>query len=64
MERQQERQDCGGMYGGKMMGILGHGCCGWTLLGKRKRGKPKRRFMDGVKEDMAEVNVTEERYRR
>ena len=30
------------------------------LLGKRKRGRPKRRFMDVVKEDMAEVEVTEE----
>ena len=29
------------------------------LPGKRKRGKPKRRFMDVVKEDMAEVEVTE-----
>ena len=30
------------------------------LPGKRKRGRPKRRFMDVVKEDMAEVEVTEE----
>ena len=30
------------------------------LTGKRKRGRPKRRFMDVVKEDMAEVEVTEE----
>ena len=30
------------------------------LAGKRKRGRPKRRFMDVVKEDMAEVEVTEE----
>ena len=30
------------------------------LRGKRKRGRPKRRFMDVVKEDMAEVEVTEE----
>ena len=30
------------------------------LPGKRKRGRPKRRFMDGGKEDMAEVEVTEE----
>ena len=28
--------------------------------GKRKRGRPKMRFMDVVKEDMAEVEVTEE----
>ena len=30
------------------------------LPGKRKLGRPKRRFMDVVKEDMAEVEVTEE----
>ena len=30
------------------------------LPGKRKRGRPKRRFMDVVKEDMAVVEVTEE----
>ena len=30
------------------------------LPGNRKRGRPKRRFMDVVKEDMAEVEVTEE----
>ena len=30
------------------------------LPGKRKRGRPKRRFMDVVKEGMAEVEVTEE----
>ena len=30
------------------------------LPGKRKRGRPKRRFMDVVKEDMTEVEVTEE----
>ena len=30
------------------------------LPGKRKRGRPKRRFMDVVKEDMADVEVTEE----
>ena len=29
------------------------------LPGNRKRGRPKRRFMDVVKEDMAEVEVTE-----
>ena len=31
-----------------------------VLPGKRKRGRPKRRFMDVVREDMAEVEVTEE----
>ena len=30
------------------------------LPGKRKRRRPKRRFMDVVKEVMAEVEVTEE----
>ena len=30
------------------------------LPGKRKRGRTKRRFMDVVKEDMAEVEMTEE----
>ena len=30
------------------------------LPGKRKRGRPKRRFMDAVKDDMAQVEVTEE----
>ena len=30
------------------------------LPGSRKRGEPKRRFVDVVKEDMAEVEVTEE----
>ena len=30
------------------------------LPGKWKRGRPKRRLMDVVKEDMAEVEVTEE----
>ena len=30
------------------------------LPGKRKRGRPKRRFMDVLKEDMAEVEMTKE----
>ena len=30
------------------------------LPGKRKRGIPKRRFMDAVREDMAVVEVSEE----
>ena len=29
------------------------------LLGKRKRGRPKKRFLDVVKEDMGEVGVKE-----
>ena len=31
-----------------------------VLPGKRKRGRPKSRFMDVVKEDMDEIEVTEE----
>ena len=42
------------------MGILGVRMLRMELPGKRKRGRPKRRFMDVVKEDMAEVEVTEE----
>ena len=30
------------------------------LPGKRKRGRPKRRFMAAVREDMTAVEVTEE----
>ena len=30
-----------------------------VLLGKRKRGRPKRRFLDVVKEDMEEVGAKE-----
>ena len=29
------------------------------LPGKRRRGRPKRRFLDAVKEDMREVGVKE-----
>ena len=44
-----------------MMGIsMGRRMLRMELPGKRKRGRPKRRFMDVVKEDMAEVEVTEE----
>ena len=41
-------------------GYIGRRMLGMELPGKRKRGRPKRRFMDVVKEDMAEVEVTEE----
>ena len=41
-------------------GYIGRRMMRMELPGKRKRGKPKRRFMDVVKEDMAEVEVTEE----
>ena len=30
------------------------------LSGKKKRGRPKRRFMDATREDMSLVEVTEE----
>ena len=41
-------------------GYIGRSMLRMELPGKRKRGRPKRRFMDVVKEDMAEVEVTEE----
>ena len=41
-------------------GYIGRWMLMMELPGKRKRGRPKRRFMDVVKEDMAEVKVTEE----
>ena len=44
----------------KYDGYIGRRMMRIELPGKRKRGRPKRRFMDVVKEDMAEVEVTEE----
>ena len=41
-------------------GYIGRRMLRTELPRKRKRGRPKRRFMDVVKEDMAEVEVTEE----
>ena len=41
-------------------GYIGRRILRMELPGKRKRGRPKRRFMDAVKEDMAEVEVTQE----
>ena len=41
-------------------GYIGRRMPRMELPGKRKRGSPKRWFMDVVKEDMAEVKVTEE----
>ena len=41
-------------------GYIGRRMPRMELPGKRKRGRPKRRFMDAVREDMAEVEVTEE----
>ena len=44
----------------KYDGYIGRRMLRMELPGKRKRGSPKRRFMDVVIEDMAEVEVTEE----
>ena len=41
-------------------GYIGRRMLSMELPGKRKRGRPKRRFMGVVKEDLAEVEVTEE----
>ena len=41
-------------------GYIGRRMPRMKLQGKRKRGRPKRRFMDVVKEDMAEVEVKED----
>ena len=41
-------------------GYIGRRMLRMELPGKRKWGRPKRRFMDVVKEDMAEAEVTEE----
>ena len=38
---------------------VGRKMMGMELPGKRKRGRPKRRFLDVVKEDMGEVGVKE-----
>ena len=40
-------------------GYIGRRMLRMEVPGKRKRGRPKRRFMDVVKEDMAEFKVTE-----
>ena len=41
-------------------GYIGRRMLRMELPGKRKRGRSKRRFMDVMKEDMVEVEVTEE----
>ena len=41
-------------------GYIGRRILRMELPRKRKRGSPKRRFMDVLKEDMAEVGVTQE----
>ena len=38
---------------------VGRKMMGMELPGKRKRGRPKRRFLDMVKEDMKEVGAKE-----
>ena len=60
MERKHERLRWCGHVRRKDDGHIGERMMGMELPGKRKRGRPKRRFMDVVKEDMAEVEVTEE----
>ena len=44
----------------KYDGYIGRRMLRMELPGKRKRGRPTRRFMDVVKEDMSEVDLTEE----
>ena len=44
----------------KDAGYIGRRMLRMELPGKRKQGMSKRRFMDVVKEDMAEVEVMEE----
>ena len=41
-------------------GYIGRWMLRMALPGKRTRGRPTRRFMDVVKDDTAEVEVTEE----
>ena len=41
-------------------GYIGRRMLRMDLAGKRKWGRPKRRFMDAVREDVAVVEVTEE----
>ena len=41
-------------------GYIGRRMLRIELPGKRKRGRPKREFMDVMKEDMAEAEVMEE----
>lgn len=39
---------------------IGRGILGFELPGRRPRGRPKRRFVDVVREDMKEVGAREE----
>ncbi|KAJ8353688.1 hypothetical protein SKAU_G00212550 [Synaphobranchus kaupii] len=54
-------------YGGRCsagrwreVGYIGRRMLDMELPGKKRRGRPKRRFMDTVKEDMQAVGVTED----
>ena len=42
------------------MSILGDGCRGWNCQERGNGGRPKRRYMGAVREDMAVVEVTEQ----
>ena len=42
------------------VGYVGRRMLEMELPGKRRKGRPKRRYMDAVKEDMRAVGVTEE----
>ena len=58
---EKTREDRMRWYGhvrGKYDGYIGRKMLGTELPGKRKRGSPTLRFMNVVKEDMAEVEVT------
>ena len=44
----------------KDAGYIGRRMLAMELPGKRKRGRPKRRFMDALREDMTAVEVMEE----
>lgn len=43
------------MCRGGIVDILEQGCWKMDLLGRRERGKPHRRFMDVIKQDMKRV---------
>ena len=41
-------------------GYIGQGMLRLEVPGKRRRGKPKRKFIDVVREDMRAISVTEQ----
>ena len=43
---------------GREVGYIGRRMLEMELPGKRRKGRPKRRFMDAVKEDMRAVGLT------